>query len=373
MNIAVVVNAFSVHHNSMTSFRLTAKQQRHLQEQIHQTRDARELRRALSLLAIGSGVSIPEAARRYGVSWSSIYRWIEDFRTQAKWGRLRLKPDSGGRPSVWTEELDEMIQALLSHSPDHLGYPVVSWTAELLRRHIERWLGDSFSDDTLRRHLHRLGYAWKRPRYVLDPDPKRSQKMRKISENIDKLDERSVILFEDETDLLLFPPLRSNWARKGEAARVAITGWNAKRVVFGAINARTGSGVYLAREHQRAQDFQFFLRTLQWHYRGWHIVLILDEGKCHVARSTRILARVLGIELFWLPHRAPELNPIESLWGKAKDAVCANRQYDDIDDQTDQFITYLQDLSSAEVLKKTGLTLNSFWLWKNSQRFCGPT
>ena len=273
---------------------------------------------------------------------------------------------------MWTEELDEMIQALLSHSPDQLGYCATNWTTALMRRHISRWTGESFSDDTLRRRLHQLGYAWKRPRYLLAPDPQKGQKIRKLAGNIANLDERSVILFEDETDLLLFPPLRSNWSKKGEPVHVNITGWNAKRVIFGAINARTGMGVYLSRENQRALDFQFFLKTLQWHYRGWRIALVLDEGKCHIARSSRIMARSLGIDLFWLPHRSPELNPIESLWGKAKDTICANRQYEDIDDQSDQFITYLQDLSPTEILKKTGLASDAFWLWKNCQRFCGP-
>jgi uncharacterized SAM-binding protein YcdF (DUF218 family) len=31
--------------------------------------------------------------------------------------------------------------------------------------------GRAFSDDTLRRELHRLRYTWKRSRYTLDPDP----------------------------------------------------------------------------------------------------------------------------------------------------------------------------------------------------------
>ena len=32
------------------------------------------------------------------------------------------------------------------------------------------------SDETVRRGLRQLGYAWKRPRYVLDPDPERKKK-----------------------------------------------------------------------------------------------------------------------------------------------------------------------------------------------------
>ena len=50
----------------------------------------------------------------------------------------------------------------------------------------------------------------------------------------------AVLLIEDETLLRWFPPLRYCWARKGEQARVPITGRNAKRVLLGAINPRTG-------------------------------------------------------------------------------------------------------------------------------------
>src|SRR6202011_3826227 len=57
----------------------------------------------------------------------------------------------------------------------------------------------------------------------------------------------AVILFEDETTLRWFPPLRGMWARRGEQAKVRITGQNAKRVLFGTINLRTGHRVILRR------------------------------------------------------------------------------------------------------------------------------
>jgi len=50
----------------------------------------------------------------------------------------------------------------------------------------------------------------------------------------------AVLLIEDETILRLFPPLRACWALRGEQAVVPITGQNAKRVLFGVINPRTG-------------------------------------------------------------------------------------------------------------------------------------
>jgi hypothetical protein len=56
-----------------------------------------------------------------------------------------------------------------------------------------------------------------------------------------------VLLFTDWTLLRLFPPWRAAWARVGTPAMVPVTGRNAKRVLFGAINIRTGHRVVLCR------------------------------------------------------------------------------------------------------------------------------
>ena len=70
--------------------------------------------------------------------------------------------------------------------------------------------------------------------------PTRSErKKRQIRRAVSGLPERSVLLVEDETDLLLFPPLRSTWSQRGQPAQVLLTGWNARRVVFGAMNLVT--------------------------------------------------------------------------------------------------------------------------------------
>ena len=89
----------------------------------------------------------------------------------------------------------------------------------------------------------------------------------------------AVILFEDETTLRWFPPLRGMWARRGEQARVPITGQNAKRVLFGAINFRTGHRVVLRRPQTRQADFQEFLRLLRRRYGGRPLYLLLDKDR----------------------------------------------------------------------------------------------
>jgi transposase len=105
-----------------------------------------------------------------------------------------------------------------------------------------------------------------------------------------------------------------------------LSGWNAQRVVFGCLNLATGHRLFQVRHHQRADDFQAFLRQVRRHYRGWRVTLLLDGNKSHTADASQALAQQLGLRLLWLPKRAPELNPMDTLWGQGRDlykqAVC---------------------------------------------------
>jgi hypothetical protein len=191
-----------------------------------------------------------------------------------------------------------------------------------------------------------------------------SKKKRAIRTRVKKRRKREVILFEDETDLRLFPNLRAGWAPVGTSAEVLISGKNAKRVVFGAMNIETGKRIFMPRMRQRQEDFQAFLKLCQRHYRGWKILMILDEDSSHIAKVSKKLAKKMKITLLWLPYRASKLNPLEELWGQAKDETCANWQYETIDDQLFTFLSFLYSLDDHEALKTSGVLSGNFWLKK---------
>jgi transposase len=143
---------------------------------------------------------------------------------------------------------------------------------------------------------------------------------------------------------------------------VPLSGRNARRVVFGCMNLRTGTRLFLVRQRQRAGDFQAFLEQLHWHYRGRHVALLLDEDPSHTAAGSRRAAERAGTELLWLPKRAPKPNPMDHLWGHGKDEVSANEQYETIDDHVDRFVSYLRGLTSLEALTKAGGRSAGLWL-----------
>ena len=181
------------------------------------------------------------------------------------------------------------------------------------------------------------------------------------------------MLAEDETDLLLLPPLRAGWAKRGKPFDVPISGRNARRVIFGTLNLRNGSRLFLPREHQRAGDFQAFLQLIHSSYRGWQVALLLDEDSSHTAHGSVRLAAELGMTLIWLPKRSPQLNPLDTLWGQAKDVISANKQYASIDDHVDRFLSYLSGLTRNAALHTSGVLSKNFWLRKVlSKDFCPP-
>ena len=154
----------------MSRLSLTSSQRRRLQKQLQHTHDAHLYRRTLAILEASRGTPVAQVAQSLGVTRRSIYYWIEHYR-EAFDPTALVDDDRPGRPRLWTEDLAALLRTLLvDHTPDRLGYSAGEWTAALLREQIEHCTGQRFSETSIRRELHRLGFVWKRSRYDLDPD-----------------------------------------------------------------------------------------------------------------------------------------------------------------------------------------------------------
>jgi transposase len=174
---------------------------------------------------------------------------------------------------------------------------------------------------------------------------------------------RDLLLATDWTLLRLFPPLRAAWAHEGEQAAVEISGRNAKRVLFGTLNLRTGHRLVLKRKQAGGADARALLTELRRRYRGWRIIwLLIDRAPSNRDQQTRALAARLRVELVWLPKQAPKLNPMDHLWRELKRLVAANRQADSIDELADEAERWVLDLSPEEALRKAGVLSKNFWL-----------
>lgn len=165
----------------------------------------------------------------------------------------------------------------------------------------------------------------------------------------------------DETILTERPPLRKAWARGGKQALVPITGNRDKRVLYGALNIKTGSMLLSDAPVWNQDEFQIFLLMIDQLWRGWHIVLFLDRGSPHLADLSLDLAAELHMELRWLPKACPQLNPMDHLWRHLKNEVLPNESIP-IDEMVARSYDYFSNLTPKEILIKAGVLSLKFWL-----------
>ena len=183
-----------------------------------------------------------------------------------------------------------------------------------------------------------------------------------------------MLLFTDWTLLRLFPPLRAMWAAIGTQAKISITGQNARRVLFGTINARTARRTIYIGRSAGAHEVRAFLLALRKAYqRAGTSWLLADQASGHTAQATLALAEELRIEFVWLPRQYPELNAMDQLWKELKRDVAANRQAASIDDLADRASQWLLNLTPAQARRKSGMASCRFWLRSLSQNFWLPT
>ena len=159
----------------MSRLKLKHWQRRRLRRQLRSTSDARTYRRTLAVLELDRGRSAADVAAMLGVTRQSVHNWAAAFVREPDPSALRDE-DRSGRPPLLAEQTEGLLPALMGRSPQDRGSPHTDWTVPLLRQELAKDLGLRPSDETVRRGLRRLGYVWKRPRYVLDPDPEREKK-----------------------------------------------------------------------------------------------------------------------------------------------------------------------------------------------------
>ena len=167
---------------------------------------------------------------------------------------------------------------------------------------------------------------------------------------------------------MLQPVVRRTWAPRGQTPIHHSWDRHDRLSVIGAITLaphRRRFGLYFDLYPGNFDGdliFQFLLELVRKIRRP--IILVMDRLSAHT-KAVRLLHEHLGHrahmgEAEYLPAYAPELNPIENVWGHCKHSSLANFIPDDIDHLQDAILEDLGEKHSASHLlhaffKKSGL------------------
>jgi transposase len=311
--------------------------QRQALEQVRRRAVGRVSQRAHMVLLSARGYTVEQIAEIFGVGEDVVRKWLHRYERQGPLG-LDDRPRPGRPP---TDRLARhIVDTQASNPPCNNGLVQGGWTVGLLAAFVAARFRLTLSPASVRRYLHQAGWRWARPRLAPATHAPAGQRKDdattafKLALIAQAVASTATLLYLDECDLHLLPVIRACWM-KGPRLRVPTPGQNAKRALFGALNARTGQLHHLVRPRKRAAQFVEFLETLATVYPTGEVILVLDNVITHDAKLVRAwLARPehARFRFLWLPkYSAHEHNPIERVWGLMKDAVAANRLHGSID------------------------------------------
>ena len=153
---------------------LTESQRTELDAAAAAEKGVRRWRRYQAVLLLAAGQAPAAVAQTLRCSLASVYNWAAAWRQDEAAG-LREGDHGGGKVKRGTAG-EGVLTGLLAEDPQTRGHRATGWTVPLLRTELAQ-AGYVVGERAIRRALHRLGYRWKRPRYVLGrPDPEYAEK-----------------------------------------------------------------------------------------------------------------------------------------------------------------------------------------------------
>lgn len=232
------------------------------------------------------------------------------------------------------------LKKLVEQEPRQAGYNFSTWTCADLVRELVKNGFEKVSCETIRAHLHALGYRVLRPVLsIASPDPNYLQKVKQLDHYKQQAKNGEILLyFEDEIDLNLLPGILRCWTLRGSQRKVMTPGVNVKRYGFGAVDYVSGKTLYRIEEHKNSDGFCAFVKqfmqavTLSPEYHGQQIVLVIDNFIIHHSQKTlKFLEQYADqLILFALPTYSPWLNLIELLWKHLRRKVTHNHLFETI-------------------------------------------
>jgi DDE superfamily endonuclease len=162
------------------------------------------------------------------------------------------------------------------------------------------------------------------------------------------------IWFQDEARIGQKNGQVRQWARRGTRPRQPADQRYDNAYLFGAICPARGVGAALALPYADTEAMQLHIDEISRHVaKGAHAVLLLDRAGWHTTRHLDVPENITPI---FLPSRAPELNPVESIWQYLRANWLSNRVFENVDAIIDAACEARQKLmAKPETITSIGL------------------
>jgi transposase len=289
-----------------------------------------EALRLRALRACELGFCECDVADMLGVARETVSRWYSAYQAD---GLDSLPGPRTGRPlgsgRTLTDEQAARLQQLIdNNSPKKLGIAAPLWSRAAVRELIHNEYGVWMPVRTVGEYLKRWGYTAKRPtRHATDQEP---EEVREWLQNeypeIEELAEQedAVILWCDEMGVAADEHPRYAYAREGQRATMEVPDSHIRVNVISALSNSGEIHFMTYTDTMKGKRFIGFLEQLS-RESNRKVYVIADRLNAHDCEAVWdwVDEHYDRVELYFLPRRAPELNPDEYLNNDLKGNVHA--------------------------------------------------
>ena len=219
----------------------------------------------------------------------------------------------------------------MQQPPAASGIVMANWYWREVRRFALDRFGIGLSRSSCVNWLHRLGFAFKRPkkRLLKADEAKREAFVAEfaiLEEEAGRNEDR--IFFADEAHFRADAELRGKWVLKGQPALVDSTSpqYGEKASYYSAVCLETGEVEWMELEgNSNSGTSVAFLTQLRGKHPG-PLRVIWDNAPAHRGEAMREYLRTPGLDLRLvnLPGYSPDFNADEAIWGWAREEVTGN-------------------------------------------------
>ena len=208
---------------------------------------------------------------------------------------------------------------------------MANWYWKVVRQFVSERFGVSLCRSSCLNYLHRLGFAFKRPkkRLVKADEAKREAFVAEYAALMDEAGRTGArIFFADEAHFRADAELRGKWVLKGEPALVDSSSprYGEKASYYSAVCLESGELEWMELEgNSNAGTSVGFLKQLREKHPG-PLRVIWDNAPAHRGEAMREYLRTPGLELRLvnLPGYSPDFNADEAIWGWAREEATGN-------------------------------------------------
>ena len=335
----------------MDDFILTAKQVRQLREDHRRAADKRQADRIKTVILLGTSWSVRDVAEVLLLDPDTLRRHVERYQSGGVEALLAMNY-RGSQPRLNADQQTQLDA--------HLSQHIYLSSAQIVV-YIEQTFDICYSVSGLTDLLHRLDYAYKKPKLVggkADGESQRAfvKQYDKIKENKGKNDP---VYFMDAVHPQHNTAPGYGWIKRGEDKLIKSNTVRKRLNINGAINIESMQAVTRCDDTINAQStIELFKKIERKHRKANVVYIICDNARYYRSKLVGLFLETARIKLVFLPPYAPNLNLIERLWKYFRKQVTCNRYYECFDDFKEACMTFFKTIPKHRHALRQLLTEN---------------